>query len=277
MNKHISYSEWKAFEKCPIFHKLQYVDKIDKFAGNVYTAFGTAIHEASYHILRKNKFGTKVNLDYMDVFNQHFDKEIDKLRENGLCLDDKSKVMIYNFPTKARKLLSNVMPSFRNYFKEFEIFSIEDELYEPIHEYDGEYYFKGFIIVLKDVNNTLWIIDLKTSRNGWRKEIRRQKETVYQLTYYKKFFCQKCNIDLSKRGESALVKTAFAIYKRDLAQNNIEFWNPTNMGTRINNAMKSLVHAINCIENGLIFPSYGNCYDKLWKSTCQYRYSEYCR
>ena len=36
---HVSYSEIKVWNECPHKHKLQYVDKIDGFKGNLHTAF----------------------------------------------------------------------------------------------------------------------------------------------------------------------------------------------------------------------------------------------
>lgn len=42
--QHISYSELKIFTECPHKWKLQYVDGLAGFTGNIYTAFGTAIH-----------------------------------------------------------------------------------------------------------------------------------------------------------------------------------------------------------------------------------------
>ena len=42
--QHISYSELKIFTECPYKWKLQYVDKLKGFTGNIYTAFGSAIH-----------------------------------------------------------------------------------------------------------------------------------------------------------------------------------------------------------------------------------------
>ncbi len=41
---HISYSELKDWKFCAFYHKLTRVDGIDGFAGNEYTAFGTAVH-----------------------------------------------------------------------------------------------------------------------------------------------------------------------------------------------------------------------------------------
>ena len=55
MKKHISYSEWKTWNICPHYHKLTYIDKIGGFEGNIYTAFGTALHEFCEYRLTKPK------------------------------------------------------------------------------------------------------------------------------------------------------------------------------------------------------------------------------
>ena len=41
---HISYSELKIWAECPYKHKLIYINKVRKFIGNEFTAFGKAIH-----------------------------------------------------------------------------------------------------------------------------------------------------------------------------------------------------------------------------------------
>ena len=38
---HISFSELKIWAECPFKHKLMYIDKIVKFEGNEFTAFGS--------------------------------------------------------------------------------------------------------------------------------------------------------------------------------------------------------------------------------------------
>jgi ATP-dependent helicase/DNAse subunit B len=50
--KHISYSELKTWAECPYKHKLKYKDGIKGFVGNIYTAFGTAIHEVCENIAK---------------------------------------------------------------------------------------------------------------------------------------------------------------------------------------------------------------------------------
>ena len=49
--KHISYSEWKNWHICPHYHKLTYIDKVTQFEGNIFTAFGKAIHTVCEYTL----------------------------------------------------------------------------------------------------------------------------------------------------------------------------------------------------------------------------------
>jgi cytochrome c-type biogenesis protein CcmH len=51
---HISFSELKNWDKCPHYHKLVNIDKIKVFAGNAYTAFGTAMHTVCENKLLDN-------------------------------------------------------------------------------------------------------------------------------------------------------------------------------------------------------------------------------
>ena len=45
-NKYISFSQLKNWVKCPFYHKLASIDKVEgSFSGNIYTAFGSALHE----------------------------------------------------------------------------------------------------------------------------------------------------------------------------------------------------------------------------------------
>ena len=48
---HISFSELKMWAECPWKHRLVYVDKIKKFVGNEFTAFGSALHSLCEHAI----------------------------------------------------------------------------------------------------------------------------------------------------------------------------------------------------------------------------------
>ena len=50
--KSISYSQFALWEQCPYSWKLTYVDKAIPFTDNIYTMFGTAMHEVLQEYLK---------------------------------------------------------------------------------------------------------------------------------------------------------------------------------------------------------------------------------
>ena len=50
---HVSFSAIKDYKFCPHYYNLTRVKKIKKFTGNIYTAFGTAIHSVCESVLLK--------------------------------------------------------------------------------------------------------------------------------------------------------------------------------------------------------------------------------
>ena len=78
---HVSYSEIKIWNECPFKHKLQYIDKISGFKGNLHTAFGTAIHSVCEHGLLNE------DLDREKHFLEEFSKEVISLKEKDVEID----------------------------------------------------------------------------------------------------------------------------------------------------------------------------------------------
>ena len=74
---HISYSELKTWAECPFKHKLSYIDRIRRFIGNEYTAFGRTVHALCENAVQ----GTLDERDYDDFFDEYFDRELDQLGE----------------------------------------------------------------------------------------------------------------------------------------------------------------------------------------------------
>ena len=70
--KHISFSEMKTWAECPYKHKLIYIDRIRKFMGNEFTAFGKALHNLCEHAL----IGNLREPDFEDFFDRNFEDEI---------------------------------------------------------------------------------------------------------------------------------------------------------------------------------------------------------
>ena len=94
---HISFSELKNWSFCPFYHKLTYIDKLKGFAGNEYTAFGTAIHTVCENKLLKNI------TDPYEEFKTEFIEEISQLPED-LELNEKLISFCDKFCSKSQKL-----------------------------------------------------------------------------------------------------------------------------------------------------------------------------
>ena len=75
--QHISYSELKIFTECPHKWKLQYLDGLKGFTGNIYTAFGTAIHA----VCEQSALGNLLPEDYAEYFDIAFLEELKGLDE----------------------------------------------------------------------------------------------------------------------------------------------------------------------------------------------------
>ena len=128
---HISFSELKNWAFCPFYHKLTYIDKLKGFAGNEYTAFGTAIHTVCENKLLKK------NIDSYEEFKSEFIEEIARLPQD-LELNEK---LIVDMGSQAENIIPQIDPSLKEYFKDgYEVLATEEGLMEPIG--DTPYNFK---------------------------------------------------------------------------------------------------------------------------------------
>jgi|TARA_R110002124_G_scaffold125837_5_gene285130 hypothetical protein len=229
---HISYSELKDWKFCAHYHKLTRVDKIDGFKGNEYTAFGTAMHSVCEKKLLNE-----------DVDNDYFIKE---LKNNIAALDDDieiNKKLVLDMMGQGKHIIPEIQDSLDEYFDEYEVLAVEMPLMEPIDNEEG-YNFKGFIdAVVSTPDGKIHIFDWKTCSWGWNAKKKSDKIVTYQLTLYKKFFCQKMNIDPKD------VETHFALLKRTASKNRVEFFRVTSGPTKTENALKLLSTALYNIKN----------------------------
>ena len=228
--KHISYSELKIWSECPFKHKLIYIDKIRPFKGNEFTAFGKALHElCEYEI-------AGILDDPEDFFDLAFERELESisLEENKL---------ITEMRTQAKNIIPEITPAVKKMFGEYEVFSVEEKLYEDIKEIDLDYKLKGFIdLVLKTEDGKYHVIDWKTCSWGWDTKKKNSRMITYQLTLYKKFFCQKHKID------PKMVETHFALLKRVAKKDNVEIFRVTSGPKKMANATELLVRALKHIS-----------------------------
>jgi hypothetical protein len=229
---HISYSELKDWKFCAHYHKLTRVNKIDGFKGNEYTAFGSAIHS----VCEKKLLEEEISNDFF----------VNELKKNIAELDDDIKVnqkLVLDMIGQGKRIIPEIQDALDDYFEEYEVMAVEMPLMESI-EGEEEYNFKGFIdAVVATPDGKIHIFDWKTCSWGWDYKKKNDKMITYQLTLYKKFFCQKMNIDPKD------VETHFALLKRTAKKDIVEFFRVTSGPRKTENALKLLSVALYNIKN----------------------------
>lgn len=261
---HISYSELKIWAECPFKHKLIYLDKIKKFQGNEYTAFGTAIHAVCESAVMPNRRNISENEEITDeeFFDLVFLKELQSLKG---AIEFRSD-LVSDMRTQGKSIIPHILPALGQNFEDYEVFSVEERLYEDIPAFeDKPYKFKGFIDLVIKVGDVYHIIDWKTCSWGWDAKRRSDKLVTYQLTLYKHFFCQKHGIDPSK------VETHFALLKRTAKKDFVEIFRVTSGPRKTENAKDLLMKALHFITKGSKMKNRNSC-DK-----CEFRKTEHCQ
>lgn len=251
--KHISYSELKIWNECPYKHKLLYIDRIRGFVGNAFTAFGKAIHEVCEFSI------AGILDDPEDFFNLVFERELQaiSLEEDKLIVEMRSQ---------AKNLIPHIIPEVEKTFGEYEVVSVEEKLYEDINDVELDFKLKGFIdLVLKTEDGKYHIIDWKTCSWGWDSEKKTSRMITYQLTLYKKFFCQKHKIDPKD------VETHFALLKRTAKKDHVEIFRVTSGPRKTKNATDLLVRALKHISKSHHVKDRRSC------SRCEFYKTEHCK
>ena len=256
--RHISFSEMKIWPECPYKHKLIYINKVRKFIGNEFTAFGKAIH----NLCENAMIGTLAESEFEDFFDENFENEILSLGHEDINLK-----LVEQMSIQARNLYPLIIPGVQNTFGDYEVISTEEKLYENISDFDKEdFKFKGFIdLVIKTSDGKYHIIDWKTCSWGWDVKKRTDKILTYQLTLYKKYFCEKHNIDPSN------VETHFALLKRTARKDNVEIFRVTSGDRKTKNATTTLNKALHNICAGNFIKNRSSC-DK-----CEFRKTKHCK
>ena len=246
---HVSFSALKLWNECPFKYKLSYIDNIKKFQGNVYTAFGTAVHEVCEKVVL-NECDHKESPEY---FKEMFLREFKALPKEVRLEADKKLVL--DMVSQGAKLAPLAIPFLKNHFGDFEIISSEENLFEPIVEFEKEDYdFKGFIdLVIQTPDGKYHIIDWKTCGWGWDFKKKTDPMTTYQLTLYKYYFCQKHDVDPKD------VETYFALLKRTAKKDQVEIFRVTSGPRKTKNALNLLNKALYNVHKKIFIKNRLSC------------------
>ena len=275
--KHISYSEWKNWHICPHYHKLTYIDKVTQFQGNIFTAFGKALHTVcEFTLTSPEKYREAGAIDAL--VKEQFLKELKALPEEEqqrAKRDFKLKEWLVSGLEIVPDLYLCLTEKFGKLGEDWEVLAAEEQLYEPITEFtEAEKNFKGFIdlVVMSKKDKKVHLIDWKTCSWGWKREKKSDTILAYQLVYYKHFWARKYDVDPKD------VDCHFVLLKRTAkAGKKAEFVRVTAAKKRTADALNALTKALhninkqNYIKNRAVCT---NCKDRF--GICEFYQTEHC-
>jgi len=212
----VSFSQYGMWSSCPHQYKLNYIDKLGESSSNIHTIFGSSMHETIQHYLSvmygvSKKQADEINVDklLLERMRENYKVEVEKMSEGTPC----SQEELEEFFGDGRRILEWFMKHIGKFYSKsgYELVGIEIPLNKEIKK---GVHFIGYIdIVLKDIaENTIVIIDLKTSTMGWNKYQKEDRLKNSQILLYKKYYSDLFNIPLTK------IRVEFQIMRRKLPE-----------------------------------------------------------
>ncbi len=212
----VSFSQYSMWSSCPHQYKLNYIDKLGESSSNIHTIFGTAMHETIQHYLSvmygvSKKQADEINKDklLLERMREAYKTEAEKMSEGTPC----TQIELEEFYGDGRRILAWLDKHMHKFYSKsgYELVGIEIPLNATIKT---GVHFIGFIdIVLRDVaENSIIIIDLKTSTMGWNQYQKADKMKNSQILLYKKYYSELFNIPLQK------IKVEYQILRRKLPE-----------------------------------------------------------
>tara|TARA_B100000287_G_scaffold431456_1_gene488743 strand:+ start:39 stop:908 length:870 start_codon:yes stop_codon:yes gene_type:complete len=262
----ISYSQFSQWDKCPYTWKINYVDKEKTFKGNIYTLFGTAVHETiqAYLVCYYDRTIKEADaLPLVDILKYRLEEnfkinkaqfgdefEVTKKEMNEFFQDG------INIIEEFKKRKSSYFPK-----KDYELLGIELDLNFDLPKNMN---FVGYMdVVIHDKKRgRIKIIDIKTATFGWNKYQKADKNKTNQLLLYKQFFSKQRDVSIDK------IDIEYLILKRKLYENmmypqkRIQVFSPASGKPSVNKVMKRLQEFIDeCYDdNGnIIANEYEKC------------------
>lgn len=166
----LSKSKVNSFLKCRREFKYRYIDKIEEEPNDA-MALGTDVHEIAEQFIKTGGISSD---NYREKLQELADKQESK----------------YDLKLHLDHLANFFEDIFQNKQMHYEVFSVEDYLYDEEHDFSGL-----CDLVVRDENGDIIIIDYKTGKSGSIKKYR------LELCYYKMLLESKYpNIDIISAG-----------------------------------------------------------------------------
>jgi hypothetical protein len=224
--------------------KLNYVDKLGTFQDNIYTIFGTSIHETIQAYLvcyYERTIKEADSLPLIDIFQYRMEENYKKgmeLSEEPLPVTLEEMKSFYQ---DGINIINEFLKRKNGYFpkKDHELLGIELDIDFNLPK---NLKFIGYmdVVIHNKKTGRVKIVDIKTSTHGWNKWQKADKNKTNQLLLYKKFFSKQRDIPEDK------IDIEYLILKRKLYENmiypqkRIQIFSPASGKPSINRVMARL-------------------------------------
>ena len=262
----ISYSQFSKGDKCPYTWKLDYVDKVETFKGNIYTLFGSALHETIQAYLvcyYERTIKEADNLPLRDILQYRMEHNYKISKEQHGDDFDVSLEDMKEFFNDGCNIIDEFLKRKSGYFpkKNTELVGIEIGLN---HKVTDTIDFRGYmdVVLHNSVTGRIKIIDIKTATMGWNKYMKADKIKTNQLLLYKYFFSKEREIPIDKIDVEYLILKRKLYENFDYPQKRLQTFSPASGKPSINKVMRRLQEFIEeCFddEGNVIGKDYEKC------------------
>jgi len=240
----ISYSQFSQWDKCPYTWKLNYVDKAETFKGNIYTLFGSAIHETIQAYLvcyYERTIKEADNLPLKDILQYRMEENYKISKEQHGDDFDVTLEDMKSFFQDGCIIIDEFLKRKSNYFpkKNIELVGIEIGLN---HKVTDNIKFRGNmdVVIHNKTTGRVKIIDIKTSTMGWNKYMKADKNKTNQLLLYKYFMSEERGIPIDKIDVEYLILKRRLYENFDYPQKRLQTFSPASGKPSINKVMSRL-------------------------------------
>ena len=240
----ISYSQFSQWDKCPYTWKLNYVDKAETFKGNIYTLFGSAIHETLQAYLvcyYERTIKEADNLPLHDILQYRMEHNYKISKEQHGDDFDVSLEEMKEFFQDGCTIIDEFLKRKSGYFpkKNTELVGIEIGLN---HKVTDNIDFRGYmdVVIHNKTTGRVKIIDIKTSTMGWNKYMKADKNKTNQLLLYKYFMSEEREIPIDKIDVEYLILKRRLYENFDYPQKRIQTFSPASGKPSVNKVMSRL-------------------------------------
>ena len=262
----ISYSQFSKWDKCPYTWKLDYVDKVETFKGNIYTLFGSALHETIQAYLvcyYERTIKEADNLPLRDILQYRMEHNYKISKEQHGDDFDVSLEDMKEFFNDGCNIIDEFLKRKSGYFpkKNTELVGIEIGLN---HKVTDTIDFRGYmdVVLHNSVTGRIKIIDIKTATMGWNKYMKADKIKTNKLLLYKYFFSKEREIPIDKIDVEYLILKRKLYENFDYPQKRLQTFSPASGKPSINKVMRRLQEFIEeCFddEGNVIGKDYEKC------------------